>query len=70
MSMNKFIMEVSHTRTIIIWMDHHPSLSCEANHHTLHFPQVQGSSLEETLDELAKARAKMENSQAQMAKSS
>ena len=50
--------------------DHHPSLSWEASHTTLHSPQVQRSSLEETMAEIAKARAKIESSRAQMAKSS
>ena len=42
--------------------DHPSSLAWEASHHTLHSPQCQGSSLEETMIELAKARAEMENS--------
>ena len=47
--------------------DHHPSLLWE---NTLHFPQVQRSNLEATMTELAKVRAKMENSRAQIVKSS
>ena len=50
--------------------DHYPSISWKASHTTLHSPQVQRSSLEETIAELAKARSEIENSRAQMAKSS
>ena len=42
--------------------DHHPSTSWEESHNTFHSPQVQRSSLEETMAELAKARVEMENS--------
>ena len=37
---------------------------------TLHLPQVQRSNLEATMTEFSKVRAEMENSRAQMAKSS
>ena len=35
--------------------DHHPSLSWEASHNTLHSPQVQRSSLEDTMAKLKRA---------------
>ena len=44
--------------------DQHPSISWEASHTAHHSPQVQRISLEETMAELAKARAEMENSRA------
>ena len=50
--------------------DHYASLSWEASDTTLHSPQVQRSSLEETMIELAKVRAEMENSRVQIDKSS
>ena len=50
--------------------DNHLSTSSEESHNTFHSPQVQRSSLEETMTELAQARAEMENSRIQMAKSS
>ena len=50
--------------------DHHSSTSWEERQDTFHSPHVQRSSLEETIVELAKTRAEMEDSKPQMAKSS
>ena len=49
--------------------DHHPNTSWNTSHNTLQTPQVQISSLEETMAEMAKLRDEMENSRIQMANS-
>ena len=45
--------------------DHSPSLSWEASHHTLHSPQFQGLSLEETMAELRRAQDEFSMAQAE-----
>ena len=49
--------------------DHHPNTSWNTSHNTLQTPQVQISSLEETIAEMAKLRDEMEDSRIQMANS-
>ena len=50
--------------------DHNSSTSWEERQDGSHSPHIQRSSLEDTKDELARIRAEMEDSRAQMAKSS
>ena len=49
--------------------DHHPNTSWNTSHNTLQTPQVQRSSLEETIAEMAKLQNEMEDSRIQMANS-
>ena len=49
--------------------DHHPNTSWNISHNTIQTPQVQRSSLEETMAEMAKLRDEMEDSRIQMANS-
>ena len=46
--------------------DHHPNTSWNTSHNTLQTPQVQRSSLEETMAKMAKLRDEMENSRIEM----
>ena len=49
--------------------DHHPNTSWNTSHNTLQTPQVQRSSLEETMAEMAKLKDEMEDSRIQIANS-
>ena len=57
-------------RNFNIGWEHHSSTSWEERQDTSHSPHVQRSSLEDTIAKLARSRAKMEESRAQVANES